>query len=494
MALGQRLELKQSQQLAMTPQLQQSIRLLQMSSLDAAAFIADEVEKNPLLRFDEGGDAPAPASAKREAVDQEIERGDPSSGQDQFDNGAENLSGGADRMSAAGEPACSWSTVSGGSGGGFSEAMEGFEDRFVSNVTLREILLGQIAVAEGALATRRLASLLVDELDENGYLRTDLDDLADRLGAHSGMIADAVAVLQSCEPTGVGARDLAECLALQLKDRNRYDPAMACLLEYLDDLAASRLEKLRVACGVDEEDLKDMVAEIRALNPRPAASYASGVAQTVVPDVFIRRSPAGGWQVEVNADALPRVLLDTRYAAELTQSGAIAAKSFVADCRQNADWLLKALDQRAQTILKVAIEIVRRQDRFFDVGVEGLSPMTLRDVADAIKMHESTVSRVTSNKYISCERGLFDMKFFFTTAIAGASGSDSVSSTAVKAQIKTLIDKEESRKPLSDDKIVAALEATGVVIARRTVAKYREAMNIPSSAQRKRMKAAALSD
>ena len=495
MALGQRLELKHSQQLAMTPQLQQSIRLLQMSSLDAQAFVAEEVEKNPILRADDdGGEAQAPTEARREAVDREIGRADPAAGSAQFDTGAENLTGEGDRMSAAGEPSYSWAGVGagGGSGGGFAEAIEGFEESLSATETLRDALLPQVAMAEGSSTACKLAALLIDDLDDDGYLRTDLSALADRLGANRALVEEALAILQSCEPTGVGARDLGECLALQLKERDRFDPAMSCLIEHLDELAAARFDRLIALCGVEEDDLQEMVEEIRALNPRPGALYSGGVMQTVVADVFIRRNDQGGWSVEVNSDAMPKVLLDKRYAAELTASGEVAAKSFVAECRQNADWLIKALDQRAQTILKVGSEIARRQGAFFSHGVSKLTPMTLRDVADEISMHESTVSRVTANKYISCERGLFPMKFFFTTAIAGADGGEAVSAEAVRMQIKALIEKEESRKPLSDDKIVALLKASGVDIARRTVAKYREAMNIPSSSRRKRIKAVAL--
>ena len=469
----------------MTPQLQQAIKMLQMSGTDIAAFVAEEVERNPVLQLD-NPERETPAQAPEKAP----EIGNVGAAEDAFDTGRENLYEGAEAAPA----------LMGGGGGGVDWAATGsggvdvgeFESRLSGPETLRDHLLAQIAVAPGGAEARMLASLLVDELDGAGYLRTDLDALAARLGARSDLVADALAMLQACEPTGVGARDLAECLALQLKEQNRYDPAMAALLDRLDDLAAVRLEALSAACGVDADDLNEMVAEIRALDPRPGAMFDGVVAQTVIPDVLVKRNQLGGWSVEVNSDALPRVLLDTRYAAELNEAGETEAVSFLAECKQNATWLIRSLDQRAQTILKVSSEIVKRQSLFFHEGVAGLKPMTLKMVADEIGMHESTVSRVTSNKYMATERGLFELKFFFSQAISSTDGGDSHSSTAVQLQIKTLIDNEDSKKTLSDDKIVKMLGAEGVNIARRTVAKYREGMNIPSSVQRKRLKSAAL--
>lgn len=487
MSFAQRLELKQSQQLVMTPQLQQAIRMLQMSGADIAAFVAEEVERNPVLVL-ESPDSESPA-APREKAAPEIDN--VGATEDAFDTGTENLYEGADAAPAlvGGGGNISWSET--GAGGSLAGDGGGFEDRLTNEATLRDHLLAQIAVAPSSNPARMLATLLVDEVDGAGYLRTDLALLSRRLGANCALVEEAVALLQSCEPTGVGARDLAECLALQLKERNRYDPAMAALLARLDDLAAVRFDRLRIACGVDQADLNDMVAEIRALDPRPGAVFGGGVAQAVVPDVFVARNQLGGWSVEVNSDALPKVLLDTRYAAELTEEGETRAMSFLAECKQNAAWLIRSLDQRAQTILKVASEIVKRQSLFFQDGVSGLKPMTLKMVADAIGMHESTVSRVTANKYLATERGLFEMKFFFTQAISSTDGGESHSSTAVQLQIKTLIENENSEKTLSDDQIVKMLTADGVSIARRTVAKYREAMNIPSSVKRRRLKAAA---
>ncbi len=472
----------------MTPQLQQAIRMLQMSGTDIAAFVAEEVERNPVLELE---------NPDRETAAAPVEKATPEidnvgAAEDAFDTGKENLYEGAEAAPAlmGGGGEVNWS----GTGAGGSSGGEGFdfEDRLTGEETLRDHMLAQIAVVPATEQARVLARLLVDELDGAGYLRTDLCALSDRLGANRALVDEAVAILQSCEPTGVGARDLAECLALQLKEQNRYDPAMEALLAHLDDLAAVRFEKLQEACGVDQDDLNEMIAEIRALDPRPGAVFGGGVAQTVIPDVFVKQNNLGGWSVEVNSDALPKVLLDTRYAAELNEEGETEAMSFLAECKQNATWLIRSLDQRAQTILKVSSEIVKTQALFFHEGVSGLKPMTLKMVADEIGMHESTVSRVTSNKYMATERGLFELKFFFTQAISSTDGGDSHSSAAVQLQIKTLIENEDSKKTLSDDKIVKMLTSDGVNIARRTVAKYREGMNIPSSVQRRRLKAAAL--
>ena len=501
MSFAQRLELKQSQQLVMTPQLQQAIKLLQMSAMDVTAFVSSEVERNPLLTINDGGGeqaAPPPAPTSERGADRDM--GDIGKSERAFDGAAgatANLYESADAAAPAstlksgGETHYSWSGVGSG-GGGFGTDAAGFEERLAEEVTLRDHLLPQIAMSKAPPPVRMLAALLVDELDGAGYLRADLCALKTQLNVTEDVGDAALALLQSCEPAGVGARDLAECLALQLRERNRLDPAMEALLAHLDDLAAARFDRLVEHCGVDMDDIRDMAQEIRALDPRPGAQFTSGIAQTVIPDVFVRRNQIGGWSVEVNADALPKVLIDTRYAAELGADGREETRSFVAEAKQNATWLTRALDQRAQTILKVASEIIRRQALFFQVGVSGLKPMTLRDVADEVKMHESTVSRVTANKYMATERGVFELKFFFSQAISSSDGGDSHSSSAVRSQIKTLIGNEDSRKPLSDDQIVKILTKSGVNLARRTVAKYRESMDIPSSVQRKRLAAAAL--
>ena len=474
----------------MTPQLQQALKILQMPAIDVAAFIDEQVQSNPLLRLEEPQRAEVsppqpPAPTTNETA---MPAGDAGRATDGFDTGRENLFGGDARMGAGGEP------VSARSGAGQQSAIAtaGFEDYTAARESLRDHLLGQIAVMRLDGASRVIADYLVDELEEDGYLRTPPEEIAEHLGISAARVEAALAHVQDCDPAGVGARDLRECFALQLRRMDRFDPAMEALVDNLGDLAAHRRDRLLAVCGVDDEDLDDMIDELRALDARPCAGFGDAVAQTAIPDVFVRANGGGGWTLELNAEVLPKVLIDQDYATELAADGAEETKSFLTDCRRNANWLTRLLDQRAQTIMKVTTEIVRRQTLFFHQGVPGLRPMTLKDVAEAIGMHESTVSRVTANKRLYCERGLFELKFFFTTAIAATNGGDSISSAVVQSEIKTLIDKENPARPLSDERIVTLLKHNGVNLARRTVAKYRDVMNIPSSSKRKRMKASAL--
>jgi RNA polymerase sigma-54 factor len=356
-------------------------------------------------------------------------------------------------------------------------------------VTLSGYLEEQAALAGFDGADRAVASALIDAVDDGGYLRADLDEMAGRLGCSLDRIERVIGRLQGFEPVGVFARDVRECLMLQLKDKDRYDPAMAALLDNLELLARRDMQGLKRACGVDDEDLKDMIAELRGLTPRPGAAFGGEPAAPVVPDVFVREGGGGLWRVELNTDTLPRLLVDQRYHAVVSgQARTEQEKVFVSDCMAQASWLIRSLDQRAKTILKVASEIVRQQDGFLAFGVEHLRPLNLKTVADAIGMHESTVSRVTSNKYLATPRGVFEMKFFFTSAIASSEGGEAHSAESVRHKIKQLIDGEATAdKVLSDDAIVDILKEAGVDIARRTVAKYREALRIPSSVERRRM-------
>ena len=386
----------------------------------------------------------------------------------------------------------SWSGTRGSGAGStaFSDAENVLEQTVSEAPSLRDHLLEQLHMDITEPAERVIGLHLIDRLDETGYLIGDLEEVAGLLGCDLAEVETVLAKLQAFDPPGLFARSLSECLALQLKDRNRYDPAIAALLDNLDLLARRDLAALRRVCGVDDEDLRDMIAEIRALAPKPALAFDHVVAEPVTPDVIMRANPGGpGWIVELNTDALPRVLVDNRYYAQLA-GGARSKddKTYISECLQTANWLVKSLHQRATTILKVASELVRQQEGFFLHGVSHLRPLVLRDIAEAIEMHESTVSRVTSNKYIATPRGIYEMKYFFTQAIASADGSEAHSAEAVRHRIKALIDAEDPKKILSDDKLVEMLNAEGIDIARRTVAKYREAMRIPSSVQRRREK------
>ncbi len=500
MALSARLELRQGQSLVITPQLQQAIKLLQLSNIELEAFVEGELERNPLLARDEAVDGapderrgaeaegasdreelqPGPDARDLDAPAEDVYGGDASPGQ--RDAGEQGDAPGA--AQAGGQ--IDWSRAGGGGTDLSGDDLEGALSR---EKTLAEHLEDQLAVAGLSAAERAVAIVLIDAVDDGGYLRADLIEVAERLGCPLALVERVLERLQGFEPTGVFARDVKECLSLQLRERDRLDPAMAALLDHLELLARRDLAGLRKVCGVDDEDLRDMIAELRALTPRPGAAFGGEPAQPIAPDVFVRESQGGLWHVELNTDTLPRLLIDRRYHARVAGSARTESeKTFVSDCLASANWLVKSLDQRAKTILKVASEIVRQQDGFFAFGVEHLRPLNLKTVADAIGMHESTVSRVTSNKYISTPRGLFEMKFFFTSAIASSDGGEAHSAESVRHKIRQLIDAEkEAQGVLSDDRIVEILKEAGVDIARRTVAKYREAMRIPSSVERRRM-------
>jgi len=503
MALSQRLEVRQSQALVMTPQLMQAIKLLQLSSLDLAAYVEGELERNPLLERtgedevgsagetqastlerDENAGGPDWINAELETSRSSIEQGLGTELENVFpdDSGDKNATAGNLHPGAYHE----WSGTGSAAGGEYN--LEAFVS---AETTLADHLAEQMALAISNPAGRMIGQYLIDMVDEAGYLTGDIDTVAEKLGAQRHDVELVLAVLQTFDPPGVCARSLTECLAIQLKDRNRYDPAMQALVEHLDLVAKRDLAGLRRLCGVTEEDLADMIIEIRTLNPKPGLTFGSTMVQPIVPDVFVRPALDGTWQVELNSDTLPKVLINQRYYAQVSGTTRNEKeKAYLADCLQTATWLVRALDQRAKTILKVSSEIVRQQDGFFTKGVQYLRPLNLKAIADAISMHESTVSRVTANKYMATTRGIFELKYFFTSAIAAADGGEAHSAEAVRHRIRQLIDDESTENVLSDDTIVEKLRDAGIDIARRTVAKYREAMRIPSSVQRRREKQA----
>src|SRR5215472_461728 len=527
MALTQRLEFRQSQSLVMTPQLMQAIKLLQLSNLDLSAFVEEELERNPLLeRATDSGEPPVAGEAVPERAESDSEEGTEhfdAASSEMMNGSAESfepvqeewlsrdlgsraeieqtLDTGLDNVFSE-EPAetaartaqdATPTTYTEWGGGASSDEDYNLEAFVAAEVTLSDHLAEQLAVALTAPAQRMIGQYLIDLVDEAGYLPPDLGQAADRLGASQADVDAVLAVLQKFDPPGVCARNLSECLAIQLRELNRFDPAMQALVEHLDLLARRDIAVLRKLCGVDDEDIADMIGEIRRLDPKPGLKFGASRMQTMVPDVYVRPGPDGGWHVELNSDTLPRVLVNQTYYTELSKTiRKDGDKSYFTDCLQNATWLVRALDQRARTILKVATEIVRQQDGFFTHGVAHLRPLNLKAVADAIQMHESTVSRVTANKYMATNRGTFELKYFFTASIASADGGEAHSAEAVRHHIKQLIDSEEPSAILSDDTIVERLRASGIDIARRTVAKYREAMRIPSSVQRRRDKLSAL--
>ncbi len=503
MAVTQRLDLRQHQSLVMTPQLQQAIKLLQLSNLELAAYVEAELERNPLLEQDEGdaGEEGAAsgvdAAGEVEPVRAEADTHDltsadslPSSDDAPLDTDYENNydNSRADDGLAGADYASPISSA-GGTGGTFEGDDRGFEQRLSERTTLRQHLLDQLNLDLRDAAERFIGLHLVEMLDDSGYMTGDLAALAERLGCDVSAIDAVLGKLQRFDPSGVFARSLQECLALQLAERDRLDPAMAAMLDNLPLVAKRDFAALRKLCGVDDDDLAEMIAEIKELNPKPAEAYDFDVAAPIIPDILVRRGAGNKWLVELNSETLPRVLVNARYSAVVSaQVRTKADKEYISQQLQSANWLVKSLHQRATTILKVASEILRQQDAFFRKGVLHLRPLTLRDIAEVIEMHESTVSRVTTNKYIATPRGIYELKYFFTASIAGANG-ESHSAEAVRDRIKTLIDGESGAKILSDDTIVSLLRKDGVEIARRTVAKYREAMRIPSSVRRRREKA-----
>jgi len=518
MALTPKLELRQSQSLVMTPQLMQAIKLLQLGSLDLVAYVEAELERNPLLERDEGEDRPVAEPAAAEAAPEPaangeaadftadaIDPGDAGPALDTaFESGSQEI---GERLDAdysnvfqddgpteaidptrlVGE---TWSQTSNRGSGGDGEDYD-LEAYVAAEVSLADHLAEQLVLAVADPTRRLIGRYLIDAVDEAGYLRTDVASVAEKLGATLEQVEEVLAILQGFDPAGVCARDLQECLALQLIERDRYDPAMRALVENLELLAKRDYAALRRLTRVDDEDLADMVAEIRALNPKPGNAFGSAVVQPVVPDVVVRAGPDGGWLVELNSETLPKVLVNQSYFARVAKAAkGEKDKLYLSECMQTANWLVKSLDQRAKTILKVSSEIVRQQDAFLTHGIQWLKPLNLRIIADAVGMHESTVSRVTSNKYMATSRGIFELKYFFTSSIASSEGGEAHSSESVRYRIKELIDRESAADVLSDDTIVKMLREAGIDIARRTVAKYREAMNIPSSVQRRREKQA----
>ena len=516
MALLPRLELRQGQQLVMTPQLQQAIRLLQLSNVELCSFVEAELERNPLLERDESPLEASEAASRQEVAEREgddadgvdwalgekpiaLEDGPREAGADAtYGPDAEPRSAAADDFRApetgaapeGGADLGNWTSVGSGGASGFDVDESTLENFAAAGRSLADHLTDQMLLVLTDPADRLIGSHLIHMVDEAGYLQGDLDELAVKLGAPMARVEAILQTLQACDPPGVMARSLAECLALQLKDKNRYDPQIAKLLDNLELLGSHNLPALKRAVGVDSQELAEMIAEIKALTPKPGLKFGSVQIQPVLPDVMVRPMRDGSWAVELNTETLPRVLVSRSYYTTVSKTARSPnEKGYLLECLQNANWLVKSLDQRARTIMRVAEEIVRQQDGFLTHGIEHLKPLNLKTVADAISMHESTVSRVTSNKYMATPRGVFELKYFFTSAIASADGSsDAYSSEAVRHRIKQLVDAETADTVLSDDKIVEYLKRDGIDIARRTVAKYREALRIPSSVQRRREK------
>jgi RNA polymerase sigma-54 factor len=469
---------------------------LQLSNLELSEFVEQQLEENPFLERaaeQEAGDAER-ASADRDGADEEPQaaaidlESDASSAraEEALDAPGDDADAAGPASGAAEYKSNEWASVGAGGGSSFEDG-RGFGETLSREISLWEHLTEQLHVATRDPQALFIGAYIIDLIDDAGYLRDDVADIAGRLGAEAADVERTLALIQNFEPLGVGARDLKECLRLQLADRNRLDPAMEAFIDHIELMAKGDLKALMKATGADEEDIRDMVAEVRALTPKPGYAYGGDPVQVVTPDVIVRKAPDGGWKVELNSETLPKVLVNRVYFSEVSKLKCRDEDQlFVSEQFANANWLVKSLDQRARTILKVASEIVRQQDSFLVYGVKHLRPLNLRAVADAISMHESTVSRVTANKYMATPRGIFELKYFFTASIASSAGGEAHSAEAVRFRIREMIDNEQVDDVLSDDRIVEVLRREGVDIARRTVAKYRETMNIASSVQRRR--------
>ena len=504
MALGPRLDLRQSQSLVMTPQLQQAIKLLALSNLEVEAFIGEALDANPLL--DVGSEPAAPSAETLEPPEEARRTTLEGSPVDQLigesradDDRPLDIDAGAldrDRDTGDGEGG----EGSRGSGDnwaselrlGGGEAGPSIEDHAGASESLAAHLEAQVGAVADDVVVAGIARYIIGQLDDAGYLHASVSELAGDLGVSADEIEEGLALVQSLEPTGVGARTLTECIALQAKEADRYDPCMARLIDNLDLLARGELARLKRMCAVDDEDFADMLAELRNYDPKPGASYGGEPSAAVTPDILISPRSDGGWDIALNQATLPRLIVNRGYYVELKGSCADkTSRAWLSEKLTDANWLIKALDQRQKTILKVATELVKQQDGFFRQGVSHLKPLTLRAVAEAIGMHESTVSRVTSNKFLNCPRGTFELKYFFSSGVAAAGGEGGASAEAVKAAIRQLIDAEDPKAILSDDALVELLKDKGFELARRTVAKYREAIGLGSSVQRRRQKALA---
>jgi len=495
MSNGPKLELRQGQHqsLVMTQQLQQSIKLLQCTALELRTFVEQELEKNPFLNEEEGD---APEASPEEETSTETSDSPPEANFDDDQDFTSDMGGSGESWDDSAEIETDYLRqehhISTGQADFGDEDMPSAQDNTAHSKSLRDHLLEQLHLQESDPARRMIGAYLIDLVDEAGYIKEELSVVAETLGADLSEVKTMLQFVQTFDPAGIGARSLSECLALQLRDKNRLDPAMQSLLDHLSLLAASRFDELQKRCNVDRDDLRQMIAEIRALNPKPGGDFSHEIIQSVEPDMFVRRTPDGNWHIELNMNNFPKVMVNKRYYKKITaESRNKKDKDYLAEQFGSANWLVRALEQRAQTMLKVGGELVKQQDAFFRLGVRYLKPMTLKVIAAETGYHESTISRVTNGKFLICPRGTFELKYFFTSALARSEGGgDDVSSNAVKDYISELIGKETDAV-LSDDDIVEKLKERNITVARRTVAKYREALGIPSSPKRRRLRASA---
>lgn len=491
MAVTPRIEIKQSQSLTMTPQLRQAINLLQLSNIELNELLVKELEKNPLLEREEERLIPPSEDLPQTiddydqpALDKEPETPPDIDYDNEFDDFA------SDREGYESSPDCSWENYASSKGQRDGEDYDYFEKKLCSKKSLYHFLDEQISLNFTSPRDKIIAARLTVFLDESGYFRGNTKEIAAKLNLYPIEVEAVLQRMKTFEPSGIFAQNLAECLRIQLQDINRLDPMMNCLLDNLELLGERKYKDIKKLINVNDEDLATMLADIRSLNPKPAADYDHNLTTYIIPDVFVKTNKQGDYLIELSSLSLPRVLINRQYYSEIkaVSSHNKEAKRYLKEQLGHAGFLVKALHQRASTILRVSEEIVKNQRDFFEKGVDYLKPMLLRDVAEALEMHESTISRVTTHKYMHTPRGIFELKYFFSGAAGTFTGDESTSTVSLKHQIKKLIEDETPENILSDDKIVELMAQKGIKIARRTVNKYREAMGIPTSAERKRLK------
>lgn len=489
------LQLKMGQQLTMTPQLQQAIRLLQLSTLDLQQEIQEALDSNPMLEVEEtemdglNDLSLPPVQESSIEVSSHDDHADTPELDEQWSN--EQL---PDDLPVDSDWEDTYQTTAGvASGSGSIDDDFDYDSRHASTDSLQDHLLWQLNLTPMSDTDRAIALMLIDGVDEDGYLHTTIDDILESMDPELDVEEDEVrAVLkrvQQFDPAGVFAKDLRECLLLQLQQLPAATPWLTetkeVISDYIDLLGSKDYPTLMRKTRLREENLKDVLRLIKELNPKPGAGISQEQAEYVIPDVIVR-NVRDEWRVELNPDIAPKLRVNADYAALIRRSDNSTDNTFLRDHLQEARWFIKSLQSRNETLLKVATKIVEYQIDFFEQGEEAMKPLVLHDIAEAVGMHESTISRVTTQKYMHTPRGIFELKYFFSSHVNTDAGGE-CSSTAIRAMIKKLISEENARKPLSDNKIADMLAQKGIQVARRTVAKYREAMLIPPSNERKEL-------
>lgn len=507
MVMKASLQLKMGQQLTMTPQLQQAIRLLQLSTLDLQQEIQEALESNPMLEVteDDGGSASDNqkdqeqdsdlSARKNEASDSSPDQ-DGSESQDSSDDWSDSIPNDLPVDTAWEDVYQGMPTTSAGGSGGDDDNDYDFESRNSAGETLQDHLLWQLNLTPMSDNDRIIALSIIDGIQPDGYLSNSLEEIQSGLNSDDDEdpievdeIAAVLKRLQQFDPPGVAARDLQECLSIQLEQLPKDTPwlpqARLVVGHYLYLLGNRDYAQLMRRSRLKEEDLKQVMMLIQSLNPRPGDSVQSSETEYVIPDVIVRKE-SGRWRVELNPEIAPRLRVNNSYASLVKRADNSADNNYLKDQLQEARWFIKSLQSRNETLLKVASRIVEHQQGFLEYGEEAMKPLVLHDIAEAVEMHESTISRVTTQKYMHTPRGVFELKYFFSSHVSTDSGGE-CSSTAIRAIIKKLIAAESPKKPLSDSKIADLLGDQGINVARRTIAKYREAMSIPPSNERKRL-------